>query len=40
MCHYILTEMAKVLAVLAVDREAVEKNLMAGGGAQVRILLA
>jgi len=40
--HYITTEMAKVLAVVTVDEEAVRTNLHAGGGRQVaeRIMIA
>ena len=42
LCHYILLEMAKVLAVLHVDEEAVARNLRAGGGTQLaeRIMMA
>ena len=40
--HYMLREMAKILAALAVDRAAVERNLAAGGGRQLaeRIMMA
>ena len=40
--HYMLTEMAKILAVLHVDEPAVAKNLAAGGGRQLaeRIMMA
>ncbi len=39
--HYILSEMHKILAVLNVDEEAVDRNLRAGGGKQLaeRIML-
>ncbi len=40
--HYILTEMAAVLRKLAVDEEAVERNLRSGGGRNLseRIMMA
>lgn len=42
LCHYILLEMAKVLAALHVDGDAVARNLAAGGGTQLaeRIMMA
>lgn len=40
--HYILSEMHKILAVLHVDEESVDKNLRSGGGKQLaeRIMMA
>jgi adenylosuccinate lyase len=42
LCHYILLEMSKVLAVLHVDEAAVDRNLRSGGGTQLaeRIMMA